>query len=101
VAVSSCLQPDEGHSKLGAQATGTLVDVDEWPPGSGAPLVEDTGDDALAGPGLALDEHGRPSATWAITNEPRDLPPHGFDGWALADQVCKRGSLRRLTPASV
>jgi len=85
------LQPDEGHSKLGAQATGTLVDVDEWPPGSGAPLVEDTGDDALARPGLALDEHGRPSASWATTNEPRDLPPYGFDGWALADQVCKRG----------
>jgi hypothetical protein len=77
------------------------VDVDERPPGSGATLVEDTGDDALAGPGLALDEHGRPSASWATTNEPRDLPPHGFDGWALADQVSERGHRVAFSPKRI
>src|SRR4030095_7577822 len=49
------------------------VDVDEWRPGSGATIVEDTGDDALARPGLALDEHGRASATVGVATERRGL----------------------------
>jgi hypothetical protein len=76
------------HEMLG---NGRAVELDEAPAGPGAGPVHGEGEQALPGPGIAANEHGRePQQPDVPGHQGPDLLPQGNDARALPEQVPQR-----------